>query len=99
MTKCPLIPTRGKCVVEREEAQKRTPGGIELPDTAQEKPIFAKIVAMGSWVITEHNKEVDPGCKLNDRVAIPRWGGSVVEVAGKEYLVMLQADVLAVVAK
>ncbi len=92
-----LIPLNDKIVVERVEADDKSAGGIILPDTAKEKPKQGKVLAVGDGKALENGKRAAFQVKVNDRVLFTSYSGSEVTVDGKEYLVMTEDDILAVV--
>jgi chaperonin GroES len=92
-----VIPLNDKILVERLTADDKTSGGIILPDTAKEKPKQGKILAVGEGKLLENGNRAAFQVKVNDRVLFTSYAGSEVTVDGKEYLVMTEDDVLAVV--
>ncbi|HET6575758.1 MAG TPA: co-chaperone GroES [Fimbriiglobus sp.] len=92
-----IIPLNDKIVVERLEADDKTAGGIILPDTAKEKPKQGKVLAVGDGKQLESGKRAAFQVKVGDRVLFTSYAGNEVNVDGKEYLVMTEDDVLAVV--
>jgi chaperonin GroES len=92
-----IVPLNDKIVVERLEADDKTAGGIILPDTAKEKPKQGKVLAVGEGKSLESGKRAAFQVKVGDRVLFTSYAGSEVNVDGKEYLVMTEDDVLAVV--
>lgn len=94
-----LKPLRDKVVVERAEAEEKTAGGIVLPDTAKDKPKQGTIVAVGAGRVLE-NGEVKPlEVKKGDRVLFGGFAGTEVKLNSKEYLVLSESEILAVVEK
>ena len=89
-----LQPTQGYVLVEPVQAQKKTKSGIYLPDSHDEKPQQAKVLAVGP----DDPKRKAP-CKLNDFVIYKKWGGDEVklDLSGKEYLFIKFEDVLAII--
>ena len=81
--------------VEQEEEVKQ--GGIIIPDTAKEKPMEAKIVALGTGKINEDGKKIAFVVKENDIVLLGKYSGTEVKVEGQEYLIVKEEDILAVV--
>jgi len=77
-------------------AEKKTPSGIVIPETAKEKPQEGKVVAVGPGRV-EDGELVKPEVKKGDKVIYKKWGGNEVKVDGKEYLIVKLEDVLAVV--
>ena len=93
-----LVPLNDKIVVERLEAEDKTAGGIILPDTAKEKPKQGKILAVGEGKTLENGKRAAFQVKIGDKVLFTSYAGSEVTVEGKEYLIMTEDDILAVVS-
>ncbi|MFO0849439.1 MAG: co-chaperone GroES [Gemmataceae bacterium] len=92
-----IVPLNDKIVVERLEADDKTAGGIILPDTAKEKPKQGKVLAVGEGKLLDSGKRSAFQVKVGDRVLFTSYSGNEVNVDGKDYLVMTEDDVLAVV--
>jgi len=92
-----IVPLNDKIVVERIEADEKTAGGIILPDTAKEKPKQGKILSLGDGKALENGKRAEFQVKVGDRVLFTNYAGSEVTIDGKEYLIMTEDDILAVV--
>jgi len=92
-----IVPLNDKIVVERLEADDKTVGGIILPDTAKEKPKQGKILAIGEGKPLEDGKRAPFQVKTGDRVLFSSYSGSEVTLDGKEFLIMTEDDILAVV--
>ncbi len=92
-----IVPLNDKIVVERLEAEDKTAGGIILPDTAKEKPKQGKVISLGDGKLLDDGKRAAFQVKAGDRVLFSSYAGNEVTVDGKEYLVMTEDDVLAVV--
>ena len=92
-----IVPLNEKIVVERLEADEKTAGGIILPDTAKEKPKQGKVLAVGEGKALETGKRAAFQVKVGDRVLFSSYSGNEVTLDGKEYLIMTEDDVLAVV--
>jgi chaperonin GroES len=93
-----VIPLNDKIVVERLTADDKTSGGIILPDTAKEKPKQGKILAVGEGKPLENGKRAEFQVKVGDRVLFTSYAGTEVTVENKEYLILTEDDILAVVA-
>jgi len=91
-----LTPIGDKILVKRVEAEKRTKGGIVLPDTAKEKPKEGKVIALGTGRLVK-DKRVPFQVKKGDRVLFTSYGGSEVTVEGEELLILSEDDILAVI--
>lgn len=93
-----LTPLSNKLVIERDAADKVTPGGIHLPDTAKEKPRRGKVVAAGPGKLLENGRCGAMTVKVGDCAVFGAYSGSEVEEGGKRYVVLSEDDVLAVVS-
>lgn len=91
----PIRPLDDRVVVERVEAEEKTPGGIVLPETAKEKPQRGKVVAVGEGKLLESGKRSPLSVKKGDSVLFGKYAGTEVNVDGKEYLIIKEADILA----
>lgn len=76
-------------------AEKKTPSGIVIPDTAKEKPQEGKVVAVGPGRYDD-GELIKPEVKRGDKVLYKKWGGNEIKVEGKEYLIVKEEDILAV---
>lgn len=92
-----VVPLNDKILVQRLEAEDRTAGGIILPDTAKEKPKQGKVLSVGEGKLLDDGKRAPFQVKAGDRVLFTSYAGNEVNVDGKEYLVMTEDDILAVV--
>ena len=92
-----LKPLGDKVIVEVLDAKEKSSGGIILPDNAQEKPQEAKVLAVGSGKTLGNGKVVPPELKAGDTVLFGKYSGNEVKLDGKEFLIIQQDDVLAVI--
>ena len=92
-----LKPLADRVVIEPIEADDKTSGGIYLPDTAKEKPQMGKVVAVGAGKTTEAGQTVKPEVKVGDKVLYGKYSGTDVTFDGKDYLIVRESDVLAIV--
>ncbi|MEP9409983.1 MAG: co-chaperone GroES [Candidatus Brocadia sp.] len=90
-----IRPLDDRVVIEPMEAEEKTPGGIVLPDTAKEKPMKGKVVAVGDGKMLESGKRAELLVKKGDKVLYGKYAGTEVTLDGKEYLVMRESDILA----
>jgi len=91
-----LKPIGDKVIIERLQERERTTGGLYLPDTAKEKPQEGKVVAVGTGKTLPSGKTIPPRVKAGDKILFGKYSGSEVEVEGKEYLIMNEEDILAI---
>lgn len=92
-----IKPLGDKIIVQRLEAEEKTASGIFLPEGAQEKPQHAKVVRVGTGRTTDDGKHVDFQVKEGDTIILGKWGGTEIKVDGKDYIVMSEDEVLAIV--
>jgi len=94
-----IRPLADKVLVERIEAESKTAGGIVLPDTAKEKPQRGKIVSVGEGKVLEDGTRRTMQVKKGDQVLFTSYAGTEIKVDGKEYLIMDESDIMAVIEK
>ena len=92
-----IQPLADKVFVERVEAQNKTAGGIVLPDTAKEKPQRGKVVSVGEGRLLEDGTRQKVQVKKGDEIIFTSYAGTEVKIAGKEYLIMNESDIMAVI--
>lgn len=92
-----LVPLYDKIIVERLDAVSVTKGGIVLPDSAKEKPKQGKVIAVGKGKVTDTGARGQMSVKKGDTVLFTSYAGTEVKEGGKEYLIMSESDVLAVI--
>jgi chaperonin GroES len=92
-----IKPLNDKVLVQRTEASDKTSGGILLPDTAKEKPTEGKVVATGDGRVTDEGTRLPLSVKVGDRILFGSYAGTAVKEQGKEYLILDESEVLAVV--
>ena len=92
-----LRPLHDRVVVKRMEEERTSPGGIVIPDSATEKPIKGKIVAVGNGKVTDSGDVRKLDVKKGDEVLFGKYSGTEVKVDGDELLVMREDDIMAVI--
>src|ERR1700679_3623456 len=92
-----IRPLHDRVIVKREEEERKSPGGIVIPDTATEKPVFGKVIAVGKGKILE-NGEIRPlDVKVGDKILFGKYSGTEVKMDGDELVCMREEDIMAVV--
>ena len=91
-------PLHDRVMVRREEDNEVSSGGIIIPDTAKEKPMQGKVVAVGSGHRSEDGKLTPLDVKKGDVVLIGKWSGTEVTIDEVEYVIVKESDVMGVVA-
>jgi chaperonin GroES len=94
-----IRPLHDRVMVKREDEERKSPGGIVIPDTAAEKPIRGKIIAVGKGKILENGNVRPLDLKVGDKILFGKYSGTEVKVDGDELLVMREEDVVAVIEK
>ena len=92
-----IKPLGERVLVEPVKAEEVARGGIIIPDSAQEKPQEGKVVAVGTGKIDENGKVLPFNVKKGDLVLMPKYGGTEVKLDGKEYQIMREEDILAII--
>jgi len=97
MKKLNIRPLHDRVIIKRMEEERTSPGGIVIPDSATEKPIRGKVVAVGKGKILESGDVRPLDVKVGDKVLFGKYSGTEVKVDGDELLVMREEDIMAVV--
>ncbi len=92
-----IRPLHDRVIVRRLEEERKTPGGIVIPDTAKEKPIQGEIVAVGKGKILENGETRALDVKVGDKVLFGKYSGTEVKVGNEELLVMREEDIMGVI--
>ncbi len=92
-----IRPLHDRLVVKREAEERKSPGGIVIPDTATEKPVFGKVIAVGTGKVLESGEIRALDVKVGDKVLFGKYSGTEVKVDGEELVVMREEDVMGVV--
>ncbi|MCJ7748613.1 MAG: co-chaperone GroES [Desulfobacterales bacterium] len=90
-------PLHDRIIVKRLEEEEKTKGGIIIPDTAKEKPIEGKVIAVGDGKIKEDGKKIPLDVKKGDRVLFVKYAGTEIKIDGEEHLMMKEDDILAII--
>ena len=94
-----IRPLQDRVIVKRIEEEEKTKGGIIIPDTAKEKPMEGKIIAVGKGKVLEDGKIHPLDVKAGDRVLFGKYSGTEVKIGGEEHLIMREDDILGVIEK
>jgi chaperonin GroES len=92
MAKISLKPLADRVIIEAAPAEEKTASGIIIPDTAKEKPQKGKVIAIGTG-----KKDEPMTVKVGDTVLYGKYAGTEIQVDGKEYLIMRENDIFAVI--
>jgi len=94
-----IRPLHDRLIVKRLEEEEKTKGGIIIPDSAKEKPIEGKVVAVGKGKVDKDGKNIPMDVKKGDRVLFAKYAGTEVKIDGEEHLMMREDEILAVIEK
>ncbi|MGE5582963.1 MAG: co-chaperone GroES [Bacillota bacterium] len=91
-----IKPLGERVVVKVVESEEKTKSGIVLPDTAKEKPQMGKVLAVGTGKVLENGQKVPLEVKVGEKVLFAKYAGTEVKLDGEEYMVLKEADILAI---
>ncbi len=94
-----LKPLADRVVVKPSQAEEITKGGIIVPDTAKEKPVWGEIIAAGPGRTSDDGKIIPLEVKVGDRVLYGKYSGTEVTIEGEELLLMRESDIFAIMPK
>jgi chaperonin GroES len=92
-----IRPLHDRVIVKRLEAERKSAGGIVIPDSATEKPSEGKVLAIGNGKILEDGKVRKLDLKVGDKILFGKYSGTEVKVDGEDLIVMREEDVMAVI--
>lgn len=94
-----LKPLADRVVVKPSKAEEKTKGGIIVPDTAKEKPVWGEVVAAGPGRVSDDGKAIAMEVKVGDQVLYGKYSGTEVTVDSEELLIMRESDIFAIMSK
>jgi len=92
-----IKPLHDRVIVKRVEEEEMTKGGIIIPDTAKEKPVEGKVIAVGDGKITDDGKRQPLEVKKGDKILFGKYAGTDINIDGEEHLIMREDDIIAIV--
>lgn len=92
-----IQPLADRVVVQALEETEQMRGGLYIPDTAKEKPMQGTIVAVGPGKLSDENERIKPDVEVGQRVLYGKYSGTEVSVDGEEFLILREADILAII--
>ncbi|MBW1779471.1 MAG: co-chaperone GroES [Deltaproteobacteria bacterium] len=90
-------PLHDRVIVKRVEEEEKTKGGIIIPDTAKEKPVEGKVVAVGDGKVADDGKKIPLEVKAGDKILFGKYAGTEIQIEGEEHLIMREDDIIAIV--
>lgn len=91
-----IRPLQDRVIVKRVEEEEKTKGGIIIPETAKEKPLEGKVIAVGNGRVLEDGKVRPLDVKEGDRVLFSKYAGTEIKLQGEEFLMLREDDILGV---
>ena len=92
-----ITPLHDRVIVKRMEEEETTKGGIIIPETAKEKPVEGKVVAVGNGKLLDDGKKAPLEVKPGDLVLFGKYAGTEIKIDGEEHLIMREDDIIAIV--
>jgi chaperonin GroES len=92
-----IRPLQDRIIVKRMEEEDMTKGGNIIPDSAKEKPMEGKVIAVGNGKILDNGQKTKPDVKAGDKVLFSKYAGTEVKIDGEEHLIMREDDILGII--
>jgi chaperonin GroES len=92
-----IRPLHDRVIVERVDEEETTKGGIIIPDTAKEKPVEGKVLAVGDGKVADDGKKIPLEVKAGDKVLFGKYAGTEIQIEGEEHIIMREDDIIAIV--
>jgi chaperonin GroES len=90
-------PLHDRVIVKRVEEESKTKGGIIIPDTAKEKPVEGKVIAVGDGKLADDGKKIPLQVKAGAKILFGKYAGTEIQIDGEEHLIMREDDIIAVI--
>ncbi|MBS1148508.1 MAG: Heat shock protein 60 family co-chaperone GroES [Myxococcaceae bacterium] len=94
-----IRPLQDRLIVKRVAEENKTKGGIIIPDTAKEKPLEGKVIAVGNGKVLEDGKVRPLDVKAGDNILFSKYAGTEIKIEGEDHLMLREEDVLGVIEK
>lgn len=92
-----FTPLHDRIAITPVEQEEKTLGGIIIPDTAKEKPMQGKVIAVGKGTKDKDGNLIPLDVKVGDKVLYGKWGGTEVKVNGQEFIIMKESDIMGII--
>jgi chaperonin GroES len=90
-------PLHDRVIVKRVEEEEKTKGGIIIPDTAKEKPVEGKVIAVGDGKLADDGKKIPLEVKAGNKILFGKYAGTEIQIDGEEHLIMREDDIIAII--
>lgn len=94
-----MKPLFDRVLVTRVEEENKTKGGIIIPDTAKEKPLEGKVIAVGQGKVSDDGRTTPLAVKAGDRVLFGKYSGTEIKIDGEDHLILREDDILGIIEK
>ncbi|HEY3176407.1 MAG TPA: co-chaperone GroES [Candidatus Polarisedimenticolia bacterium] len=98
MSKTKVKPLHDRVLLKRVEAEEKVKGGIIIPDTAKEKPMEGKVIAVGAGKLDEDGKRIPLEVKVGDRVLFGKYAGTEIKIDDEEHIILPEHEILGIVS-
>ena len=92
-----FTPLHDRVAIKPMDHEEKTLGGIIIPDTAKEKPMQGKVIAVGKGAKDKDGNLIPLDVKVGDKVLYGKWGGTEVKVNGQEFIIMKESDIMGII--
>lgn len=92
-----FTPLHDRVAIKPMDQEEKTLGGIIIPDTAKEKPMQGKVIAVGKGTKDRDGNLIPLDVKVGDKVLYGKWGGTEVKVNGQEFIIMKETDIMGII--
>ena len=92
-----FTPLHDRVAIKPMDQEAKTLGGIIIPDTAKEKPMQGKVIAVGKGTKDRDGNLIPLDVKVGDKVLYGKWGGTEVKVNGQEFIIMKESDIMGII--
>jgi len=92
-----FTPLHDRVAIKPMDQEEKTLGGIIIPDTAKEKPMQGKVIAVGKGTKDKDGNLIPLEVKVGDKVLYGKWGGTEVKVNGQEFIIMKESDIMGII--
>ena len=99
MSKISIRPLHDRIIVKRAAEETKTKSGIIIPDTAKEKPLEGKVVAVGNGKVLDNGTKIKLEVKKGDKVLFGKYSGNEIKIDGEDYLMMREEDIMGIIEK
>lgn len=94
-----IRPLQDRIIIKRLESEEKTKGGIIIPDSAKEKPMEGKVIAVGPGKLNDKGTRVAPEVKAGDIILFGKYAGTEIKIDGQEHLILREDDIMGIIEK